>query len=166
MKPKKAQASVEYILLFAFIALLMMIMSYWIYDYYQVYDEKIVSARVEDIARKLTTTSEKIHYFGPPSQTTVDVNMPGRVIEMSTHINDLSTGCTECTELRFKLGYENQPEVIYSSRIKIIPCNGRIDQAEYIFPDKYFSQGAKAFEIKSKYGQTKADNYIEVCMSE
>lgn len=162
MKTKKAQASIEYIILFAFISVAMLLMAYWIYEYYQSYDEKLVSARVEDIARQIQTASEKIYYFGPPSQTTVQANMPSGVSSMEVHwTNPDDTPCTKCTELRFNLTQVDSPQIVTSTRIKLKPCGGEPNQRAAIFEEKYFTRGLKSFQIIAT-----RDDHIEICLPE
>lgn len=161
MNHKKAQVSIEYLLLFSFIAMAMLLMSYWIYDYYQVYDEKLVAARTEEIGRKLTTAAEKMFHFGPPSQTTIRANMPGNINSMEVHMQDESSGCTKCTELRFNLSYEDTPQIIISSDKRLRDCDGDPSSNKIYFDKRYFSKGLKEFQIIA----TKESD-IKICLSD
>lgn len=149
---KKAQVTMEYLVIFLFASVFIVITTYLVYDNYESYEKALVETRVDNVAGKLVETAEKIEYYGDPSLTTLEVNMPGMIDSMS-----IQRG-TGDLELRFTLNYENNPKIIASTELDLRFCEDE-DGNVAEFPENYFTKGRKRFKIRAR-----EDNYVDICL--
>jgi len=160
----KAQVSMEYLLLFLFVTMLLSVASYLIYDYYKSYDRSVTISRADTIANEIMITAEKIHYFSAPSKITLTAEMPEGINSIGIYTNNPATGCTKCTELRFGVSYEGGSDVISSTKVPVRGCDGYDGgTGNTIFPERYFSRGRKEFTITAMEDN---EDYVEICLND
>ncbi|MBI5389207.1 hypothetical protein HZB01_02380 [Candidatus Woesearchaeota archaeon] len=106
----KAQASVEYILISAFIIMIVLPILFFSYKYSDTSKKEVIASRVQDIGITITDTAEAVYYMGAPARITVTANMP-------EGISNLSIVGTTAKELLFTL--EDGTELAYASLVNI-----------------------------------------------
>ncbi len=83
IKSRKAQLSIEYLIIMSFVLFIILILmaSYMIYQ--QHYESDVVTSQVKRIAITLADTSEEVYYYGEPSKSTVKIYMPPDVVRVN-----------------------------------------------------------------------------------
>jgi uncharacterized protein (UPF0333 family) len=79
MNGRRAQVSIEYLMIVAFAFVLLMPL---IVIYYQSQNDmtvKIISVQVDRIANEIVDAADEVYYLGPPTQKTLKVYMPDGV---------------------------------------------------------------------------------------
>jgi len=152
---KNAQVSVEYIMIIT-IGMMIMIPGIYLFRNYAFdSNDRILSSRISEIANNILTNSEKIYYYGPPSKTTVSIDMPPGISSMYV----LSIPENDEYYLGFKiLTTSGEKDYFFESKMPIEPeekelctnmpeqCNGNICEC---FKERYYSKGIKNFKTES-----------------
>jgi len=76
---KKAQVSMEYILITAFSLLVIMPLIVLFFDYSQTYNADITSNQANNVMDELLNSAETGHYLGEPSQKTLSLYFPNNI---------------------------------------------------------------------------------------
>ena len=87
---KKGQVSIEYLMLFGFILLILSTLLITSIFYTRDVEDSVVLNQVDAIAREITTTADSIYYYGAPSKTTIVAFMPKQIRNVSINQNDLT----------------------------------------------------------------------------
>lgn len=82
----KSQASVEYMLVMGFAALMTVPLLLIYYNYSADTTDSVAVSQSMQIARKIVDASESVYYLGKPSQTTLKFNFPDRI--QSTNLSN------------------------------------------------------------------------------
>jgi uncharacterized protein (UPF0333 family) len=148
---KRGQISVEYMMIIV-IAMMIIIPSVFLFrDYIFESNDKIMQARLSEVAGQIMTKAQKMHYYGPPSKSTVQVDMPPQVVNM--YIMNVSSDYY----LMFTVLTNNgQIEMDFMSEIPLIPgeepasctvpgCQGTCR----CFTERYFTSGLKNIQTES-----------------
>lgn len=77
---KKGQAGIEYLMIFAFVLILVLPATYFFYNYSKATEKRITESQVAKIGRDIAVNSEAVYYQGPPSQMVLDEQMPENVL--------------------------------------------------------------------------------------
>ncbi len=129
---RKAQAAMEYLMITAVALVIIIPTVYLIYDYATSAGKEVTTAQVGKIGNTISQEAEKVYYLGKPSKTTIKVNMPANVFNITVVGN---------TELVFFVG---DP---YSYEEIVIPLN--INIVSYLNPLD-FSPGVKYFRMEAE----------------
>ena len=118
MYKKKSQISVEYMMIIGFVTLITIPLILIYHSFMQDSGDEISSVQVKQVAQKIVDTAESVYYLGEPSQTTLSVNIPDRVVAAN-----LSAGY----ELVFKIKTSSgSADIVQSSSVNItgsLPVN-------------------------------------------
>ncbi len=131
---RKAQVAMEYLLIMAFIMIVIIPGIYLFYNYSEKSTEKLVYSQVEQIAHQIIDNAENVYYTGEPSFTTITVKMPENIKEISIQNNK---------ELVFKIVDSDQ---VYLSDVNL---SGE-------FGNTSWSAGLKKIKVQA------FDNYVNI----
>jgi hypothetical protein len=87
MIKKRAQVSVEYMLLVSFLVAVTMIIFVIAFFFLGDLKDKLKTNQITDCGNKVISAAETIYYSGVPSKTTVKCSLPDSVIELKTQEN-------------------------------------------------------------------------------
>ena len=76
---KRAQVSVEYMLIMGFAALITIPLLLIYYTYTSDSGDTVAAGQALQIARSIVDSSESVYYLGKPSQTTLKLNFPSSI---------------------------------------------------------------------------------------
>lgn len=91
MLGKPAQASMEYIMIAGFVALVIIPTTFIFYRYASDSAEEIDQAQIEKFGRDVVSTAETVYYLGPPSRIFIEERLPKNVQSISIE-QDPATG--------------------------------------------------------------------------
>lgn len=131
---KRAQASVEYLMVVGLAFVIVMPMVYMFYSYTISTQEEVGMAKIHKIGVDMANAAEGVYYLGEPSRTTISVNMP----ELIYNVTVLGDYDRLLVFYYGDVGF-NQPIVIPSK----IPLDINLDE-------KDFSPGRKALVIEAR----------------
>jgi len=84
MKMKtKSQASVEYLMVVGLAFVIIMPMVYMFYSYTTAVQEDVSMAKIHKIGIDIVHTAEQVYYLGEPSRSTININMPENVYNIT-----------------------------------------------------------------------------------
>ena len=137
---RKAQASMEYLLVAGLIVLVILPSIYIFYSYSHRSNEEIRQSQLNKIGRGIVDAAEKVYYLGGPSKTTLDATMPEGIKNMEIWCNQ---------ELVFFLA--DGSEISFKSRVNI---TSEIPNYEsrccYNFTKEDYSPGLKHVIVEAK----------------
>ena len=138
---RKAQASMEYLLVVGLVILVILPSIYIFYSYSQRSNEEIAQGQVNKFGTQIIDAAEKVYYLGGPSKTTLDLTMPKGVRNMEIWCNQ---------ELVFFLA--DGSEIAFKSRVNITTnitadASGRCC---YNFTKEDYSSGLKKVIVEAK----------------
>ncbi len=100
---RKAQASMEYLLVAGLIMLVILPSIYIFYSYSHRSNQEIAQSQVNRFGTQIIDAAEEIYYLGGPSKTTLDLTMPNGVRNMEIWCNqELIFFLADGSELGFK----------------------------------------------------------------
>ena len=79
----KSQVSVEYMLIMGFVAIMTIPLIILFYTYVSDSSDKIIVSQTIRIANKIVDSAESVYFLGEPSQTTVKVYIPDKIVGAS-----------------------------------------------------------------------------------
>ena len=79
----KGQISVEYLLVIGFVAIITVPLIILYYKFTTDASDEIITSQINQIARKIVDSAESVYFLGNPSQTTIKVYMPNKIIGAS-----------------------------------------------------------------------------------
>ncbi|MFW6449519.1 MAG: hypothetical protein ACOCZ6_00565 [Nanoarchaeota archaeon] len=83
MNTKRAQVSLEFLLVTALIMMIMMGSLSFLLFFAQSSTDRFVQDRVQDIGKTMVKNAELLTVYGPPAKRVVDFNFPPRVLNMT-----------------------------------------------------------------------------------
>jgi uncharacterized protein (UPF0333 family) len=86
---KKAQVSVEYLILFSFIMGISVVLFVVFQSYTQETQDKIRMAQADQISKKIVQVAEEVFYLGEPSKITITVSIPDNVKAVNIGNNEV-----------------------------------------------------------------------------
>jgi len=126
---KKGQSSMEYLILLAFIMGITLVLVLLFQTYSQETMDTIRMKQLDQVARKIIDSAEKVYYLGEPSKITVKANLPANV--KSVHIGN--------KEIYFIVSTaQGDNELVYATKINV---TGTIPVNEGIYEIKVESKG-------------------------
>jgi uncharacterized protein (UPF0333 family) len=112
---RKAQVSMEYLIIVGFVAVIVIPMIIIFYSYADRTEDEIISNQVQKISLKISDAAEAMYYLGEPSRTRIRAYFPN-------NINNISIGNNEITFImRTKDGIDHI--VVYTP----VPVLGSLD---------------------------------------
>jgi hypothetical protein len=115
---KKAQISVEYLIVLGITMVLLIGASYIFFQYSKSSSEKILKSEVNNIGNKIMTTAESVYSLGEGSMIRLELNFPDQIS------NVYIVGNSELV-IRAEFSTGNTESVFFSD----IPINGTINTA-------------------------------------
>lgn len=76
---RKAQISVEYMLIMGFVAIMTIPLIVIYYTYTTGSTDEIITSQVTQLAHKIVDSAESVYFLGEPSQTTIKVYIPKQI---------------------------------------------------------------------------------------
>ena len=73
---KKAQSSMEFLILMGFLTFIIIVILGIGYYYSSTINDRIKSSEINNFANKITSTAEVVFYAGSPSKLTISVHLP------------------------------------------------------------------------------------------
>lgn len=108
---RKAQVSIEYLIIIGFVTMISIPMLIIYYDYTTTSNSEIISKQVNNVAQKIVDSAEEVYYLGEPSQTTINAYIPENIEEATIELKK---------EIVFKVRTKNGLiNVIQSSAVNI-----------------------------------------------
>jgi len=144
VRKTKAQASIEYLVIVGVAFAILTPMLYMFYDYTTSMRQEVGLARVYKIGGTMVNAAEQIYYLGEPSKTTLRVNMPANVNNLTTRGSN-----NDVLVFSFGEGIEAQDVVVPGT----VPMIWSEDIAAY-------SAGLKTFRIES------IGDHVEIILEE
>jgi hypothetical protein len=80
---KKAQSSIEYIMIISFGLLIMLPITYYAYSYASGQTDETVHSTLKGIGDQIADTAEQVYYLGAPSKMTIEANFPDTVKDIT-----------------------------------------------------------------------------------
>jgi uncharacterized protein (UPF0333 family) len=81
MSQKRGQVSLEYVILIAFVFLLIIPASFMAYTSYQENRDIIAIRQAEDAAYAIVSEAESVYYLGPPSMSNIVIYLPPEIVD-------------------------------------------------------------------------------------
>ena len=154
---KRGQIAIEYILMLALALMIILPAVYLFRNYAYESNENLVQNRIYEISNTIMTSARKLYYYGPPSKTTLTLEMPPQVDNMfllvyespiSVEENEYYLGFRIAGTKDILIESEVPLNVTLNSTVSrnIEQCNNRIC---YYFPDKFYSKGKKIYTLEA-----------------
>jgi len=137
---KRGQSAMEFLLLSGFIFVAITVGVGLLYSQGTKTMWDMASAQLRDVCLDIAESSEAVYYDGEPARRTLDVTFPKGIENLEIVVNDPSTGCEQCTEIRFYLKKGKDVE-------KII-CSTMVNITTFI-ENRSFSPGLKHIQINA-----------------
>lgn len=112
---RRAQVSMEYLVIVGFVAVIVIPMILIFYTYADRTEDEIISNQIQKIGLKIGDSAEAMYYLGEPSRTRIRTYFP-------KNINNITVGNNEITFIMHAKEGEDHI-VIYSS----VPIEGELD---------------------------------------
>ena len=163
-KRVRAQFAMEYVMIMGIALVIILAGVYLFRNYAYESNDKIVGIRLASINNDIVNKARKIYYYGPPSKSTIDTEMPPSLGNMFSvaHIgadpyrNEYSLGYTVLTA-------GGSTNILFPSDIPLkdaigsAVCSPAPDPVCslpstfcYCFPPKVFSKGKKAIKVEAE----------------
>ena len=159
---KRSQISVEFVMIIAIGLIIILPGIYLFRNYVFESNDALLKSRVTEISTQILSKARVMYYYGPPSKTTYEIEMPPQVNNMYL----LSVPDNNEYYLVINILASTGPEdLYYESEIPLkaqenitcnIACQGNCD----CFPARYFSKGVKNYKIEA----TQNCNLEEYCI--
>lgn len=78
----KAQSSTEYLIIAGFVAVITVPLILVYMAYSDTINDSIIANQIDKVARKIVDAAESVYYLGEPSQTTIKVYIPERIVDV------------------------------------------------------------------------------------
>jgi hypothetical protein len=159
---KRGQIAIEYILMLALALMIILPAVYLFRNYAYESNENLVQNRIYEISNTLMTSARKLYYYGPPSKTTLTLEMPPQVDNMFILVYESPISQEEN---EYYLGFKiaGRKELLIESDVPIstpedIWQKGNCTRLEqdcegqnkcYCFPDKFYSKGKKIYTLEA-----------------
>lgn len=143
---KKAQISVEYVLVIGFIIVALTIAVSLAFFYSSSAKYQIRLNQIDKVGKKIAETADSVYYLGYPSKATIDLIMPEQVEEILI-LNDNNSG-RHYIRFKFK-GISGESYATYYVKAKLISDSQPLNQ------ERFKSAGLKHLEIS-----TTESNYV------
>ena len=145
---KRGQFSVEYIMIIT-ISLLILLPGIYIFRNYAFEsNDRLMESRLVEVSNSILLRAKKMHYFGPPSKSIVEVEMPSGISSMYVY--------NEGTE--YFLGFlvltsSGEKEYLFDSDIPIrvdspVACKNPCSSCS-CFPENAYGEGLKNIKVES-----------------
>jgi len=152
---KRGQISVEYIMIISIAMLILLPGAYLMRNYVFESGDALLTNRLGEISNELLTKGRKMYYYGPPSKSTIIVEMPDQISSMYI----LSVPSNDEYYLAFKIiTSKGEEDIYYDSDIPLtayetvecnfVDCPSSVAQCD-CFPERYYSQGIKNFRVEA-----------------
>ena len=113
---RSGQASMEYLMIAAFIGILIVPATFIYYHYATESSQQIDKAQVDRIGHKIISTAERFYYHGYPSTIVIQETMPANVLNLSIHKDTIEDTYVLVVALRDRKGNSTFG---FSTKVKI-----------------------------------------------
>jgi hypothetical protein len=159
---KRGQIAIEYILMLTLALMIILPAVYLFRNYAYESNENLVEGRMYEIGNTVITSARKLYYYGPPSKTAINLEMPPQVDSMFI----LVYNGIKPEENEYYLGYQiaGKKEILIDSQvplnvspntdISLYQCKNLEQDCNppkmcYCFPDKFYSKGKKIYTLEA-----------------
>lgn len=150
----KSQISMEYIMIIAISLMILLPGVYFFRNFVFESNDQILNSRLNEISAQIVSKARKMHYYGPPSKSVLQIDMPPQVEKM--YVLNLANEYYLVFNILTTKGPQN---IYFLSEQKIIveveeSCsdldnNDCITHTCKCFPKRYSSKGIKNFRLES-----------------
>ena len=120
---KKAQSSMEFLILMGFLTFVITAILAIGYIYSGTINDRIKSSQIQSFANKITTTSETVFYSGEPSRATISAHLPDAVDEIEV-INNTIVITYQLTTGQNKISFSSNVPVVENASAQISSISG------------------------------------------
>ncbi len=89
MEGKKAQISMEYMILIGFITFVVITLFVLAFSYSNGLEDKIKDRQLEDLSNKVKSSAESVYFSGEPSKSTINAYLPNGITNIVIDDNEL-----------------------------------------------------------------------------
>ena len=159
-KRGRAQIAMEYVLIIALGLMIILPAVFLFRNYAFESNENLVQNRLYEIGNLIMGKARKMYYYGPPSKTTLNFEMPPQVDSMFLLVY-LDPADQSKNEYYLGFIFAGSKEVLIDSEVPLnatetdtVPCL-YIEQCStentrcYCFRDKFYAKGNKIYSIKA-----------------
>ena len=114
---KRGQVSIEFMVLIAFLTLIIISLLYASMYYTKEVENTISTTQLDRLVKEIVDSSEYVYYFGEPSKTTIKVFIPRNVKEITVGPNEIN--------FRVKT-LQGETDIFYRSSVNL---SGRISNS-------------------------------------
>ena len=169
MNKRKGQVSVEYIMIIVISLMILIPGTYVFRNFVFESNDDILNQRLTEVSNQILSRSRKIHYFGPPSRSVVEIEMPPSIDNMYIMSVPDNTQKNEYYLAYTLLTTKGPIQKLFLSDIPIrtgenitclanLYCQANCD----CFPMRYYSKGIKNIRARSVYDPLVDQFYIEI----
>ena len=134
---RKAQVSMEYLMMVGVAFIILVPMMYIFYDYTTSTQEDVSLAKLQAIGENIVNTAEEVYFLGPPSRMTIHYTMPSNVYGMEVSGDVI-------------VFYYNAPKDETGSKQVIIPSNNIQMRLDSGIVSTLISAGKKSLVIEAQ----------------
>jgi hypothetical protein len=157
-KRGKAQISMEYVLIITLGLMIILPAVYLFRNYAYDSNENLVESRMYEIGNTVITNARRLYYYGPPSKTTLTIELPPQIDNMFILVY---VNATNQEENEYYLGFRiaGKKEILIDSQVPLnvsqnIACQNleqdcNLPNMCYCFPDKFYSKGKKIYTLEA-----------------
>lgn len=151
-----AQVSMEFIMIVAISMMILLPGIYFFRNFAFESNDKILNSRLDEVASTILMKAKKMYYYGPPSKSTMQIDMPPQIGNMYIIANPDNVDNVEYYLMYTVLTSRGPEAVSYYSDIPLkayetVDCEGVCDDCTYYqcMPSRYYSEGLKNIQVKS-----------------
>ncbi len=157
-KRGKAQIAMEYILILALALMIILPAVYLFRNYAYESNENLVQSRLYEIGNLIVGKARKLYYYGPPSKTTINFEMPPQVDNMFIIVYK---NPDDQAKNEYYLGFKiaGKKEILIDSLAAInltqgVQCENLEEDCSspnincYCFSDKFYTKGKKIYSLE------------------
>ena len=148
---RRSQVSVEFMMIIAISMMILLPGIYLFRNYVFESNDQILTSRLDNIADMILLKAKKMHYYGPPSKSTIQIDMPPQIGNMYILSNPDNLDNAEYYLMFTLLSSRGPEQVSYYSDVPLkaketAPCGEDIcidtgcDYYECM-PPRYYSKG-------------------------
>jgi hypothetical protein len=163
---KRGQISVEYIMIIAFSLMIILPGIYFLRGYIFESNDNLLHLRLDEISNTILGRATKMHFYGPPSKSIVEIDIPSS-IELMYIVSVPSNNEYYLAYTVLSSSGRIEKYFLADQPIKngeTVPCPTELDCLATCecFPKRYNSKGIKNIRVKSVQDPTSNLFYIEI----
>ncbi len=157
---KRGQIAVEYILIITVALMIILPGIYLFRNYVSQSSDQIVERRLTEISNSIITKGRKMYYYGPPSKSTVTVELPPEIRAMYLlGVNGSDKEVIESYLVFRTISSQGEQDFLFESDVPLYAVDeaSRCEISDQCskgycicFDNRFYSKGIKNFEVQAK----------------